>query len=95
VPVSEPESAPLASPEHTGSTSLTLQSGESPPKKVRLPKVAVLRVLPEQLKQPLFVAIARVLLVYGNDWQSATDLVGTRLKCQLVIASAVTNAHAC
>ncbi|KAF9154898.1 hypothetical protein BG015_011681 [Linnemannia schmuckeri] len=45
-----------------------------------LPTVSSFNLLPQQLKQPLFVAIARVLVVYGNAWQSAPELVeGIRL----------------
>lgn len=53
--------------------------GEPLPKisrKSRLPDVSKLQLLPEQLKKPLFVAIAQVLLMYGNVWQTAADLVG-------------------
>ncbi|KAF9563539.1 hypothetical protein EC968_004811 [Mortierella alpina] len=52
--------------------------GEPLPKisrRSRLPDVSKLQLLPEQLKKPLFVAIAQVLLLYGNVWQTATDLV--------------------
>ncbi|KAG0264215.1 Protein phosphatase 1L [Mortierella polycephala] len=43
--------------------------------RTKLPDVESLHLLPEQLKNPLFVAIAKTLVVYGNDWQSAPDLV--------------------
>ncbi|KAF9581236.1 Protein phosphatase 1L [Lunasporangiospora selenospora] len=40
-----------------------------------LPRLQDYNLLPDQLKNPLFVAIAKVLLVWGNIWQSATQLV--------------------
>ncbi|KAF9918527.1 Protein phosphatase 1L [Lobosporangium transversale] len=44
-------------------------------KKAKLPKLTAFHLSPEQLKHPLFLAIARVLVARGNHWQSATDLV--------------------
>ncbi|KAF9128623.1 Protein phosphatase 1L [Mortierella sp. 14UC] len=41
-----------------------------------LPTATTFNLLPQQLKHPLFIAIARVLIVYGNAWQSAPELVG-------------------
>ncbi|KAF9340150.1 Protein phosphatase 1L [Linnemannia elongata] len=50
------------------------------PRDTPLPTVSSFNLFPQQLKQPLFVAIARVLVVYGNAWQSAPELVdGIRL----------------
>ncbi|KAF9584437.1 hypothetical protein BGW38_006454 [Lunasporangiospora selenospora] len=46
------------------------------PKSTPLPYLEDFQLLPEQLKNPLFIAISKVLLVYGNAWQSANDLVG-------------------
>ncbi|KAG0351278.1 Protein phosphatase 1L [Podila minutissima] len=40
-----------------------------------LPTLERFDLAPEQLKHPLFVAIAKTLLVQGNAWQSALDLV--------------------
>ncbi|KAG0267057.1 hypothetical protein DFQ27_009204 [Actinomortierella ambigua] len=44
-------------------------------KSTPLPDLSNFNLLPEQLKNPLFVAISKTLIVYGNAWQSATDLV--------------------
>ncbi|KAG0196609.1 hypothetical protein BGX28_009946 [Mortierella sp. GBA30] len=44
-------------------------------KKTKLFEISKLNLLPEQLSKPLFVAIVQVLLVYGNEWQTAADLV--------------------
>ncbi|KAF9934977.1 Protein phosphatase 1L [Linnemannia zychae] len=45
-----------------------------------LPAVSSFNLLPQQQKLPLFIAIAKVLVVYGNVWQSAPELVdGIRL----------------
>ncbi|KAF9426329.1 hypothetical protein BGZ94_006664 [Podila epigama] len=41
-----------------------------------LPDLEDFNLRREQLRNPLFVAISKVLIVYGNAWQSATDLVG-------------------
>jgi len=74
---SEPTSASVSEPVTPP------QPGDPLPKltnKAKLPKLNAFELYPEQLKHPLFVAIARVLVVYGNAWQSATDLVGTSKK---------------
>lgn len=41
-----------------------------------LPDLTDFNLRSEQLRNPLFVAISKVLIVYGNAWQSANDLVG-------------------
>lgn len=46
------------------------------PSSTPLPDLEDFNLRREQLKNPLFVAISKVLIVYGNAWQSATDLVG-------------------
>ncbi|KAF9280412.1 Protein phosphatase 1L [Linnemannia elongata] len=40
-----------------------------------LPDLTDFNLRSEQLRNPLFVAISKVLIVYGNAWQSANDLV--------------------
>ncbi|KAF9181079.1 Protein phosphatase 1L [Haplosporangium sp. Z 767] len=45
------------------------------PNTTPLPDLEDFNLKPEQLRNPLFVAISKVLIVYGNAWQSATDLV--------------------
>ncbi|KAF9570124.1 Protein phosphatase 1L [Mortierella alpina] len=45
------------------------------PSNTPLPDLEDFNLRPEQMKNPLFVAITKVLLVYGNAWQSANDLV--------------------
>ncbi|KAG0092507.1 Protein phosphatase 1L [Podila epicladia] len=45
------------------------------PSSTPLPDLEDFNLRREQLKNPLFVAISKVLIVYGNAWQSATDLV--------------------
>ncbi|KAG0088605.1 Protein phosphatase 1L [Podila epicladia] len=45
------------------------------PRDEPLPTLERFDLAPEQLKHPLFVAIAKTLLVQGNAWQSALDLV--------------------
>ncbi|KAG0318844.1 hypothetical protein BGZ99_005433 [Dissophora globulifera] len=45
------------------------------PRSTRLPDLEDFNLRPEQVRNPLFVAICKVLIVYGNAWQSATDLV--------------------
>ncbi|KAG0337849.1 Protein phosphatase 1L [Podila humilis] len=45
------------------------------PSATKLPDLEDFNLRREQLKNPLFVAISKVLIVYGNAWQSATDLV--------------------
>ncbi|KAG0201569.1 hypothetical protein BGX28_005659 [Mortierella sp. GBA30] len=45
------------------------------PSTTPLPDLEDFNLRPEQLRNPLFVAISKVLLVYGNAWQSANDLV--------------------
>jgi len=46
------------------------------PNTTTLPDLEDFNLMPEQMKNPLFVAISRILIVYGNAWQSANDLVG-------------------
>ncbi|KAF9899095.1 hypothetical protein BX616_003286 [Lobosporangium transversale] len=45
------------------------------PASTKLPDLEDFNLRAEQTKNPLFVAICKVLLVYGNHWQSAMDLV--------------------
>ncbi|KAF9173711.1 Protein phosphatase 1L [Mortierella sp. AD010] len=45
------------------------------PPSTRLPDLEDFNLRAVQLKNPLFVAICKVLIVYGNAWQSAMDLV--------------------
>ncbi|KAG0261777.1 Protein phosphatase 1L [Mortierella polycephala] len=45
------------------------------PSTTPLPDLEDFNLKTEQLRNPLFVAISKVLIVYGNAWQSATDLV--------------------
>ncbi|KAI1314370.1 Protein phosphatase 1L [Mortierella claussenii] len=45
------------------------------PASTPLPDLEDFNLRAEQTKNPLFVAICKVLLVYGNHWQSAMDLV--------------------
>ncbi|GJJ76631.1 hypothetical protein EMPS_08990 [Entomortierella parvispora] len=45
------------------------------PNTTTLPDLEDFNLMPEQMKNPLFVAISRILIVYGNAWQSANDLV--------------------
>ncbi|KAG0052276.1 hypothetical protein BGZ83_002782 [Gryganskiella cystojenkinii] len=45
------------------------------PNTTTLPELEDFNLLPEQMKNPLFVAISKILIVYGNAWQSANDLV--------------------
>ncbi|KAF9941970.1 hypothetical protein BGZ65_000311 [Modicella reniformis] len=77
----EAASAPVSIPAASSSSTVSASRPGAPlPKlssKAKLPKLSALHLFPEQLKHPLFVAIARVLVVYGNVWQSATELVGT------------------
>ncbi|KAG0370862.1 Protein phosphatase 1L [Gamsiella multidivaricata] len=74
------------------------QPGDPLPKltsKSKLPDLSIFHLFPEQLKHPLFAAIARVLVVQGNAWQSATDLVGRtpRGTIQGAISTALSVAH--
>jgi hypothetical protein len=46
------------------------------PASTPLPDLTDFNLRSEQLRNPLFVAISKVLIVYGNAWQSANDLVG-------------------
>ncbi|KAG0223039.1 hypothetical protein BGW41_005755, partial [Actinomortierella wolfii] len=65
------------------------------PKNTPLPDLSNYNLLPEQLKNPLFVAISKTLIVYGNAWQSATDLVGRTPKgtVQGAISTALALSH--
>ncbi|KAF9110912.1 Protein phosphatase 1L [Mortierella sp. AM989] len=45
------------------------------PTSTKLPDLEDFNLRAVQLKNPLFVAICKVLIVYGNAWQSAMDLV--------------------
>ncbi|KAF9921326.1 Protein phosphatase 1L [Linnemannia zychae] len=45
------------------------------PTSTPLPDLTDFNLRAEQLRNPLFVAISKVLIVYGNAWQSANDLV--------------------
>ncbi|KAG0207930.1 Protein phosphatase 1L [Mortierella sp. NVP41] len=45
------------------------------PTSTALPDLEDFNFRSEQLRNPLFVAISKVLIVYGNAWQSANDLV--------------------
>ncbi|KAF9133654.1 Protein phosphatase 1L [Mortierella sp. 14UC] len=45
------------------------------PASTPLPDLTDFNLRSEQLRNPLFVAISKVLIVYGNAWQSANDLV--------------------
>ncbi|KAF8946296.1 hypothetical protein BGZ47_000903 [Haplosporangium gracile] len=74
------ETTSLEKPFTRGSSSSFRQPLAQLTRDTPLPTVSSFNLLPQQLKQPLFVAIARVLVVYGNAWQSAPELVeGIRL----------------
>ncbi|KAF9421213.1 Protein phosphatase 1L [Podila epigama] len=109
VPSSAPSSAPStpAAPANEGNSDLIFERrNERPlvqpllklqtfPRTHPLPNLERFNLTPEQLRHPLFVAIAKTLLVNGNAWQSALDLVGRTPKgsVQGAISTALTLAH--
>lgn len=78
VPVAE--LAPPTPPPETQTTEDTTVQLPKPftalPIKTPLPNLENFNLRPEQKKNPVFVGICKVLLAYGNAWQSAMDLVG-------------------